>query len=292
MLKNKFYTKLFHHFSIFVFYYYFLLFILLCILAFFCSFYFLLFDQRFPLNEIEDSSLFNTWFNDIANGMLYDMSYIQKYFTTNLPEESKKFIHKDSIFLDIGSGGGDASIHHLQNFFGKDVQIILSDLHPKIDLWKENTTKNISYIKDPVDATNLTNLNYKYDVVSCFGSLHHMDETTIKQIFLQIRKNNKTMFIVEPRRFPTLLQFLHILTLPVVGFISYNLISLFGSTIVSENVAYSIPRFLLVPFFMTWDHILGASRRYKLEEIELFGSENGLKTIHYNDALFDYYILT
>ena len=293
MLKNKFYTKLFHDFSKIIFYYYTFLFFVLCILAFFCGFYFLLFDKRFPMNEIEDSPIFNEWFSDVANGMLYDMSYSQKYFVTNLPEEYKQIINKNSIFLDIGSGAGEASVFHLQNFFGKDVQIILSDLHPKIDLWKENTTKNISYIRNPVDATHLTNLNtIKYDVVSCFGSLHHMDENTIKQIFVQIRKNNKTMFIVEPRRFPNLLQFLHILTLPVFGFISYNFISLFGSTIVSENVAYSIPRFLLVPFFMTWDHILGASRRYKLAEIELFGNETGLKTNYYADALFDYYILT
>jgi len=300
MLKNKFYTKLFHDFSKIIFYYYTFLFFVLCILAFFCSFYILLFDKRFPMNEIEDSPIFNEWFSDVANGMLYDMSYSQKYFPTNLPEEYKQYINKHSTFLDIGSGGGEASVFHLQNFFGKDVEIILSDLHPKNELWKNLTTKNISYIRNPVDATHLTNLNtikydvvsLKYDVVSCFGSLHHMDENTIKQIFSQIRKNNKTMFIVEPRRFPNLLQFLHILTLPVFGFISYNWITLFGSALVSDNVINGIIRFLLVPFFMTWDHILGASRRYKLEEIELFGNEIGLKTVHYSDALFDYYILT
>lgn len=287
--------KMFHTFSQFIFYYYIFLFFFLCILAFCCSFYFLFFDKRFPMNEIEDSSLFNDLFQDVANGMLYDMSYTQKYYDITLPESFKEFINKESIFLDIGSGAGVASVFHLQNFFGKNIKIILSDLYPKIELWKEITSvnANVSYINKPVDATNLVNLSktIKYDVVSCFGSLHHNDENTIKQILLQIKKEKKKLFIVEPRRFPHFLQFLHILTLPAFGFISYNLITLFGSAMVSDNLFNSITRFVCVPFFMTWDHILGASRRYNPEIIKMYGNEIGLKTIHYSDLVFDYYIL-
>lgn len=278
-------------FSKIIFTYYIFLFFVLCILALFCSFYFLFFDKRFPLNEMEDSVTFNTWFSDVANGMLYDMSYTQKYFPTNLPVEYKQFINKESIFLDIGSGGGEASLFHLQHFFGKDVKIILSDLHPKIELWKKFTEGNISYIREPVDATNLSNIREKYTIVSCFGSFHHMDEKTIQKIFFQIRKEKKQIFIVEPRRFPNLLQFLHIITLPIFGFVSYNLITLFGSAITNSDLFTCITRFFFVPFFMTWDHILGASRRYHPNEIQTMGNEMGLKMFHHSDLVFDYYIL-
>ena len=278
-------------FSKIIFTYYVFLFFVLCILALFCSFYFLFFDKRFPLNEMEDSVLFNTWFSDVANGMLYDMSYTQKYFPTNLPEECKQFINKESIFLDIGSGGGEASLFHLQHFFGKDAKIILSDLHPKIELWKKFTDGNISYIREPVDATDLSKIKEKYSVVSCFGSFHHMDEKTIQKIFFQIQREKKQLFIVEPRRFPNLLQFLHIITLPIFGFVSYNLITLFGSAITNSDLLTCITRFLFVPFFMTWDHILGASRRYHPNEIQTMGNEMGLKMFHHSDLVFDYYIL-
>lgn len=283
-------SRLFYNFGKIIFYYYLILFFLLCILAFFCSFYFLFFNKRFPMNEIEDSPLFNSWFSDVASGMLYDMSYIQKYYVLELPLLFKQ-ISKNSVFLDIGSGAGEASSFHLQHFFGKDVKIILSDLHPKIELWKKLENDNISYIKEPVDATDLSNIKEKYTIVSCFGSFHHMDEKTIQKIFFQIRKEKKQILIVEPRRFPNALQFLHILTLPMTGFVSYNLISLFGSAITNSDLLTGITRFLFVPFFMTWDHILGASRRYHPTEIQSLGNEMGLKMFHDSDLVFDYYIL-
>lgn len=79
--------------------------------------------------------------------------------------------------------------------------IILSDLHPKLNQWSKLSNKNILYIGKPVDATHLFNLPDSVKTVTLFGSLHHMDPTTVKKIFAQIRENNMTLFIVEPRRF-------------------------------------------------------------------------------------------
>ena len=333
--SSKWNNIIFHTFNRVVFYYYTVLFFILCILAIICASYFIVSNERFPMNEIEDSPTFNQIVPDIAKGMLYDMSYSQRYYSIKLPVEFSNLIDSEGVFLDIGSGGGEASIFHLQNFFGENVKIILSDLHPKVELWNKLTTKNISYIKEPVDATNLPNICVK--TMTCFGSLHHMDEKTIRLIFSQIREKNITMFIVEPRRFPNIIQFLHILTLPIFGFLSYNMISLFGSAITSDGLTLSqnkkstfiqcpnghsindvisfgnssdfieqtpklgvcsskelidgISRFLLVPFFMTWDHILGASRRYSLEEIENLVNEQGLKMVHHSDIVFNYYII-
>jgi len=274
-----------------LYYYYLLLFLILCILAVLCSSYFVLTGQRFPMNELEDYEWFNNTFTDAANGMLYDMGYSQRYQTNTLPDEFTRLIDKNSAFLDIGSGGGVATIHHLRHFFGDDTQIILSDLHPKVNLWYQITDENISYIREPVDATHLSNLPEKIKVVSLFGSLHHMDPSTVEKVFDQIRKNNMTLFIVEPRRFCYLLQFFHILTLPVFGFVFYSVVSLAGSAIVADNPLYGLMRFLLVPFFMTFDHILGAARRYCIKEIQSMGRKNGLETYHYYDWTFDYYIL-
>uniref|UniRef100_A0A6C0B2J5 Methyltransferase domain-containing protein n=1 Tax=viral metagenome TaxID=1070528 RepID=A0A6C0B2J5_9ZZZZ len=272
-----------------IYYYYYLLFVILCILALICSTYFILSEERFPINELEDFDWFNKMFPDCADGMLYDMSYSQRYQINTLPKQFTELIDSNSMFLDIGSGGGEATVGHLHRFFGNDIKIILSDLHPKVNLWSKLSTENISYIREPVDATHLSNLPDSVKTVTLFGSLHHMDPTTVEKVFEQIRENNMTLFIVEPRRFCSMLQYLHILTLPVFGLIAYSIVSLGGSAIMADNPFYGLMRFLLVPFFMTFDHILGAARRYSVEEIE--SMSNGLKLYHYWDWTFDYYIL-
>ena len=273
-----------------IYYYYLFLFVILCILALICSTYFILSGERFPMNELEDYDWFNKMFPDCADGMLYDMSYSQRYQTNSLPKQFTDLIDSQSMFLDIGSGGGQATVGHLRQFFGNDIRIILSDLHPKVNLWAKLSDENISYIREPVDATHLSNLPDSVKTVTLFGSLHHMDPSTVKKIFEQIRENDITLFIVEPRRFCSILQYLHIFTLPVFGLITYSVISLGGSAIESDNPFYGLVRFLLVPFFMTFDHILGAARRYSAEEIESMSC--GLKVHHYWDWTFDYYILS
>jgi len=277
-----------------IYYYYVVLFIILCILALVCATYFIIFNKRFPMNEVEDYDWFNQTFTDVANGMLYDMGYSQLYQTNTLPPQFTQLVvpsNNEYAFLDIGSGGGQATVHHLRQFFGQDVKIVLSDLHPKINLWTKLSNENISYIREPVDATHLSNLPESTKIVSLFGSLHHMEPATIQKIFDQIRQNEMTLFIVEPRRFCNILQFFHILTLPVFGVVFYTIVSMFGSAIVADNPLYGISRLLLVPFFMTFDHILGASRRYYVDEIRFMGANSELETYHYYDLTFDYYVL-
>ena len=269
----------------YLFLYFGVLFLILCVLSIICSFYFLFTGARFPLPEIEDSVYFNTVFKDVASGMLYDMSRGQENINTTLPPYMQL---KSKTFLDIGSGGGIASIHHLQNFFGKDTNIVLSDLYPKPELWDKLKTDHISYVSVPIDAKNIPRISH--NAVSLFGSLHHMDPDTIRTILSNMR-HDTPLFIVEPRRFSRILQFLHILLLPILGFPVYFFICLTGSGIHSESIINNLVRILLVPFFMTMDHILGASRRYSYEEIKEMAEENGYSTIHYSDWIFDYYIL-
>lgn len=292
-MKPRFFNEFIKGVKKMFYYYYFLLFIILCILAFICSTHFILMKKRFCMNEIEDYQWFNQWFPDTANGMLYDMSYSQKIKMNKLPESFTQLMDSDE-FLDIGSGGGDASIFHLQQIFGKNVKIILSDLHPKIELWDKLITPNIDYIKTPFDATRLSEISFpnkKIKQISCFGSFHHMDENTIQKIFDQMQKKDIKILIVEPKRYSDIVQYLHILSLPIIGLLSYSIISLFGSAIVASNPLNSISRLLMVPFFMTFDHILGASRRYSLQEIETMAKKSNLKTFHYSNMMFDYYIL-
>lgn len=299
----KSYSKYMNHvFSILIslfFYFYLFIFLILLFFSFICSFYFLFTGERFPLSEIEDSAIFNIIFKDVAQGMLYDMSKSQENIRTTIPSPFIQML-QSKTFLDIGSGGGTASIHHLQNFFGKDVNIILSDLYPKPELWEKIKTEHVTYISEPTDAKKIPySLLSDSHAISLFGSLHHMDKETIHTILSNIRdgrpdytKSPIPIFIIEPTRFSRIIQFLHILLLPLFGFPMYFFICLFGgSGMNAESVLNNITRILFVPFFMTLDHILGASRRYSYEEINEMARENGFSTIKHSDMIFDYYII-
>jgi hypothetical protein len=119
-----------------------------------------------------------------------------------------------------------------------------------------------------------------------------MEPHNINNLFNIVHSNNTSLFIVEPRRFSTLIQYLQILLLPFFGLICYTLICLFGSFLIPRNIINNIIRLITVPFFMTFDHIIGASRRYTKNQIENIATNNNLKLYHYCDLTFDYYIIT
>ena len=276
-----------------IYYYYLLLLIILVILAIICSTIFLFNKERFPIKELEDNATFNIYFCDTAQAMLYDMSYTQLFMSNKIPEWFISKI-KYTNFFDLGSGGGIASVHHLHKYFNKNIHIVLSDLYPKTKLWNKIQQKNISYIETPVNIDHLSNYLVKYPKysVSLFGSLHHMEPDDINKLFYTVHNNNTSLFIVEPRRFNTIIQYFQILLLPFVGLLFYTLICLFGSFLIPRNIINNIIRLITVPFFMTFDHIIGASRRYTKKQLEKIASNNNLNLYHYCDMTFDYYIIT
>ena len=99
--------------------------------------------------------------------------------------------------------------------------------------------------------------------------VHTIPESSIYSLCKICNEHDTCLFIVEPRRFPFLIQYLHILSLPFIGLILYTIIAIFGSgNITNTNPLLGLKRIVSVPFFMTMDHIIGASRRYSVKEIE------------------------
>ena len=288
-----------------------ILFLLLFIASLICTLHFIwinLFNCNqhnhflFQLQEFEDNVYFNKYFVDICRSMLHDMSFSQQYmYLSKLPDSFIAHL-KYNDFVDIGSGSGGATVHHFNNLFkpGFVKSIILTDLYPKLEHWKTlknsilvSSTISIDYISDPVNAehiyTILKSLPNKNNV-SLLGSLHHLNANSIKKLFNQIQHSNTSLFIIEPKRYSYFLQILHILTMPIFGMIFYTFICIIGSG--TMNFPYGLYRIGLVPFYMTLDHIIGASRRYSICELESFASQNQLTLYHHTDNIFDYYIIT
>ena len=212
-------------------------------------------------------------------------------YKRQLPQKFKDILPYKN-FLDIGSGGGKASIHHLQNFFGVNTKIILSDLYPKVEQWQQIRNTNVSYISEKVTVDTVSQHIVSGYNMSLFGSLHHMDESTIHSLYKICSERDTCLFIVEPRRFPFFIQYLHIISLPFIGLVLYTMISICGSgNILKNNILLALKRILTVPFFMTTDHIIGASRRYSLKEISDISYNYGLTVYHHYDLTFDYYII-
>ena len=84
-----------------IFYYYLILFIVLLVLSIICAFYFLFSGERFPFPEIEDYSFFNTYFKDIAQGMLYDMSYSQEQINVEIDTILEQLKNKINLLKRI-----------------------------------------------------------------------------------------------------------------------------------------------------------------------------------------------
>jgi hypothetical protein len=227
--------------------------------------------------------------------MLHDMSFSQTYiYLSKLPNSFTKQL-KYNKFLDIGSGSGGATIHHLSNLFetGFVKSIILTDLYPKVEHWKKLQNNVINYISNPVNATDIYSI-LKEDFVnvniSLLGSLHHLNINSIKNLFNQIQNAKTSLFIIEPKRFSYILQILHILTMPIFGMIFYTFTCIMGSGIL--NFPFDLYKIGIVPFYMTMDHIIGASRRYSICELQQLASQYQLKVYHHTDYIFDYYIIT
>lgn len=286
-------------------FYFCILFILLFCGSLFCSLHFIWInffncDQHnhflLQLKEFEDYNYFNQCFPDICRSMLYDMSFSQEFvYLPKLPGSFTQHLKYNS-FLDIGSGSGGATIHHMTQLFEPNFvkSIILSDLYPKIEHWETLKNKNthINYISHPVDATNIHDVLRSFSEkpnVSLLGSLHHLNVTSVKDLFKQIRRANTSLFIIEPKKYPYFMQILHILTLPIFGMIFYTFACIFGSGIM--DFPYGLYRIGIVPFYMTFDHIIGASRRYSVCELEILASQYGLNVYHHSDYMFDYYII-
>jgi hypothetical protein len=221
--------------------------------------------------------------------MSYDMGCGQKLINKYLPDKFKNIMTKDTnIYLDIGSGGGKATIHHLNNFFGKDIEIILSDLHPRTEQWRK---LNVQYINKSFNIYKDINYLKKKHNITMFGTLHHLTKKEINSLLIQIKRNKQNLFIVEPVSFSRIFQFLHILTIPIYIPILYTYIYIICSLKSNDLIINKIVNFIITPYILTIDHIIGASRRYNKTEIQKLSKNNNLTLYHHNDNFFDYYII-
>lgn len=272
--------------------YYLILIIILLLVSIPISLYLIFSTKRLPILEITDTAFFNKYFKILSDAMYYDMSYGYEIIVKDkIPNEIKKNIGKNK-FLTIGTGNGVSDVSTLKKIFGANTKIILSDLKPQVNYYKKLETENITYINESVDINNIEKFIKNDYNLSLIGALHHLDKDHINSLFRILKKTNKKLFIIDPRKYNDFIHIIHLLTLPFFGIIVYSYITFFGSARSSNNILESIIKFLLVPFFMTLDNIIGGAKRYDSKEIIKYAREHNLN-VHYHESFTQsYYIIS
>ncbi|WP_345371113.1 hypothetical protein [Algivirga pacifica] len=181
--------------------------------------------------------------------------------------------HPFSQVVDLGSGSGGImpmAVTHLNTTKKEDVRLLLTDLHPNeqfIQYFNQHTTKEITYQKDALDATNL--LKAPEGLKTMINSFHHMPPVTAKKILYTAQENKEPIMIYEmgENMVPALAWFLLLpISLPLMA-LSCMLFVPFVKPLNWKDLFFTwiIP---VIPIFYAWDGQASGPRTYTFEDIQ------------------------
>ncbi len=220
--------------------------------------------MRKLLFEFEDLPWFPAFLRNPATGILELGHRIQGFGRTIAPliERAAKASDQETI-VDLCSGAGGpmpACLEHLSNK-NKSFSLILTDLYPNTHaISKFNKSKNISYQKNPVNATELPK-DLK-GIRTLMTSFHHLPPNIAKNVLHDAQRNGAPIVVVEPfaRNVQGFFMILPAVLVPffLIPFVKPRTISNFVFT-------YIIP---LIPLLLFWDGWVSYLRVYSQKEIK------------------------
>ncbi|KAL8952966.1 MAG: hypothetical protein Q9222_001142 [Ikaeria aurantiellina] len=131
---------------------------------------------RFHLTEIEDTSWCPSWLRDHAHSSLARLWEVKSRTGNSLATQACKILLSvlggidraaSYTFIDSCSGAGGPT-PYFERYINKQLeaeghdpaQFVLTDWAPYVQAWQKlaEQSKNISYVKEPIDAENATRL--------------------------------------------------------------------------------------------------------------------------------------
>lgn len=153
--------------------------------------------KRAQLFEFDDQpwlpqSLRRIYMQILGNNM-FRVAPFKARLSADLDDHDVEFIHS------LCSGDGQL-VFMLYQLLGKErrVRFILSDLFPIPDEYarlKAATNGDIDFIAAPVDATRIQPARGEWLLMA--GSLHHLNEEQVKEVFEQVVANNSVLIMME-----------------------------------------------------------------------------------------------
>ncbi|CCU74389.1 unnamed protein product [Blumeria hordei] len=151
---------------------------------------------------------------------------------------------------------------------GQDVQFVLTDLHPHIQAWTKiaKRSKNITFISEPVDATNapatLTGTQGKKVFRMYNLGFHHFDDGLASQILRNTLENSDGfgIFELQDRTFSSMVMMMGL------GLLLFLITPFYFWRSPSHLLfTYIIP---IIPFVVVFDGYISALRTRTPEEVE------------------------
>jgi len=228
--------------------------------------------KRIHVFELEDQS----WFpNIIRDCMTRTLNVMHSLVETNkyLPELLARVLKEtnNTKIIDLCSGGGGPMVEAfdiLKKEHGlKDLKLKMTDLYPHKQFANhinENNDKNISYLNQSVDATNIPESEVGLRTMIC--SFHHMRPKVAKQILRNAQDSNQPILIYEisDNKHPI---WLTLISMPLT-FIMCLFITLKVRPMTWQQIVftYFIP---IIPICFAWDGAISNARTYTLKDLSL-----------------------
>ncbi|WP_299519356.1 hypothetical protein [Winogradskyella sp.] len=230
--------------------------------------------KRIQLFEFEDLN----WFpSTIRTGMTNLLVVLQKMMGTSDIIASIisniKLRNDFSKIIDLGSGSGGIMlevIEKLNKNNQKQIQLLLTDLHPNPKIVKRinlSNIANVSYNENSIDATSLG--NSPTGLKTMMNSFHHMPPDVAKRILKSAQDNKEVLLIYEigENTIPTLLWWLLLPLSLAILFIMALFMTPFIKPLSWSQLlfTYLIP---IIPLCYAWDGQASIMRIYTFNDIE------------------------
>jgi hypothetical protein len=226
-----------------------------------------------PLFEFEDMPRFP---DTIRRSMVDYLSFIllkADVYKPIVPLIAECLEHAgEKRVLDMCSGGGGPMLQvqaNLEAVMQKPVPFTLTDKFPNISAFahiEKISGGKISYIKEPVDATNVP-AGIK-GVRTCFSALHHFEPGQVKQILQNAIASKQPVAIFDGADKNLLIILAMILGHPVVFFFCTPFFRPFRFSRIFFT--YIIP---IIPVCTVWDGVVSILRLYRPKELEAIIAE-------------------
>ncbi|HET6560062.1 MAG TPA: hypothetical protein VFG54_22230 [Prolixibacteraceae bacterium] len=223
--------------------------------------------MKFRGFEFEDQPWFPHIIRDSMTDYLRFVFHTFQLYQPVLPLIKEALIKSNNHqILDLCSGSGGAMegvYKHLQQTFGMDVKVTLSDLFPSLLVYRQlskHTNGGISYIARPVDATEVPDELQGFRTL--FSGFHHFDPPKAAAVLINAMQNGKAIGIFDGGNKNIWMVVAIIILHPLLLFFCTPLIKPFRISRILYT--YLVP---VIPLCTVWDGIFSIFRLYRPEEM-------------------------
>jgi len=184
----------------------------------------------------------------------------------------------------------------LRRIFGSSKRIILSDVVPNLDSWRQLAAidANVEFSTESragLDIFKFLDSEFRFDrkAISLLNSLHHLSDADFNKLVHEASARGVWLFVMDVKR----QSWFHPLLIPFVYWFFYVVLAWRGSgaEFHPDNYFRRIVLVIVEAWIMSFDQAVGSARRFSLDSILRCSSQNGFVNAVDQDWLMNYIIM-